>query len=229
MDRNSNSYTLIYVAVVVVIVAFVLAFTAGALKERQDRNVELDKKRQILAALNIKATASAAEALFEHYVKEVIVVNYRGELIEEMNGFAIELEREQGKPEEERLLPIFISEKDGQTYYVFSLYGAGLWGPIWGYISLKADKNTVYGVHFSHKGETPGLGAEIADSHFQMQFQGKEIFREGTFKSIAVVKPGKSVEGMDFVDGVSGGTITSQAVDRMLLNSLGWYKEFLKE
>ena len=228
MDRNSNSYTLIYIAVMVVIVAFVLAFTAEVLKERQNRNIELDKKRQILAALNIKAIASNAEALYERYVKEVIVVNYRGELIEGINGFTIELEKEHKKPEKERLLPVFISEKDGQTFYVFSLFGSGLWGPIWGYISLKADRNTVYGAHFSHKGETPGLGAEIENKDFQERFQGKQIFKNGQFKSIAIVKPGKPVEGMDFVDGISGGTITSQGVDAMLLNSLGGYKEFLK-
>jgi len=228
MNRNSNSYTLIYVAVMVVIVAFVLAFTAGALKERQDRNVEIDKKRQILAALNIDATARDAEALFEQYVKEIIVVNYRGELIEGINGFTIELDQEHKKPAEDRLLPIYIAEKNDQTYYVFSLFGAGLWGPIWGYISLKADRNTVYGTHFSHKSETPGLGAEIANRHFQMQFQGKEIFKEGVFKSVAVVQPGRSVEGVDFVDGISGGTITSQAVDRTLFNNLEWYKEFLR-
>ena len=228
MDRNSNSYTIIYVAVMVVIVAFVLAFTAGALKERINKNVELDKKRQILASLNIDATARNAEALFYQYIKEVIVVNYRGELIEGIDGgFRIELEREKRKPIEERLLPVFIAEKDGQTYYVLSLFGSGLYGPLWGYISLKADRNTVYGAHFSHKGETPGLGAEIGRRDFHETFQGKEIFKDGQFKSIAVVKSGRSVEGMDFVDGISGGTITSHGVDRMLFYSIRAYKEFL--
>lgn len=228
MNTNSNSYTVIYVAIMVIVVAFVLAFTAGALKERQERNVELDKKVQILASLNIDANADNAESLYNQYVKEIIVVNYKGELIEnELDGFTIELEKENQKPENERLLPVYICEKEGKTYYVLSLRGAGLWGPIWGYISLEADKNTVFGSYFSHKGETPGLGAEIDRKGFQMQFQGKEVFKNGQFKSIAIVKPGKSVEGMDFVDGISGGTITSQGVDKMLLNSIGAYKEFL--
>jgi Na+-transporting NADH:ubiquinone oxidoreductase subunit C len=227
MDRNSNSYILIYVAVMVVIVAFVLAFTAGALKERQERNIEIDKKRQILAALNVESTARDAEALFERYVKEVIVVNYRGELVEGINGFTIELQREKRKSAEERFLPIYIAEKNGKTFYVFALHGAGLWGPIWGYIALKEDRSTVYGAHFSHKAETPGLGSEIADRPFQMQFQGKEIFRNGVFKSVAVIQPGKSVDGIDFVDGISGGTITSHAVDRILFNNLEWYKPFI--
>ncbi len=211
----------------VVIVAFALAFTAGVLKERQDRNVEIDKQKQILSALNISATARNAESLYEQYIKKVIVVNYKGELIEGINGFTIELEVESRKPEDERYLPIYIAEKNEQTFYVFSLYGSGLWGPVWGYISLKSDKNTVYGAYFSHKSETPGLGAEIAGNRFQEHFQGKEIFKEGVFRSIAVVQPGKPIEGMDFVDGISGGTITSQAVDRILFNGLGWYKEFL--
>ncbi len=227
MDKNSNSYTIVYVTVMVVIVAFALAFTAGVLKERQDRNVEIDKQKQILSALNISATARNAESLYEQYIKKVIVVNYKGELIEGINGFTVELEVESRKPETERYLPIYIAEKNGQTFYVFSLYGSGLWGPVWGYISLKSDKNTVYGAYFSHKSETPGLGAEIAGNRFQEHFQGKEIFKEGVFRSIAVVQPGKPVEGMDFVDGISGGTITSQAVDRILFNGLGWYKEFL--
>ncbi len=227
MDKNSNNYTIIYVTVMVVIVAFVLAFTAGALKERQDRNIEIDKKKQILAALNINATALDAETLYDQYIKEAIAVDYRGELIEQINGFTIDLESEHRKPENDRRLPVYIAGKNGQTYYIFSLYGSGLWGPIWGYIALKADKNTVYGAYFSHKSETPGLGAEIAGSHFYEQFQGKKIFKEGEFKSVAVVQPGKSVEGVDFVNGISGGTITSQAVDRTLFNNLGWYKEFL--
>ncbi len=227
MNKNSNSYTIIYVAVMVVIVAFVLAFAASVLKDRQDRNVELDKKKQILASLNIDADASNAEALYNQYIKQVVVVDYKGELVEGIDGFTIELEKENKKPEEERHLPVYLCEKDGQTYYVLSLRGAGLWGPLWGYISLKADKNTIFGAFFSHKGETPGLGAEIEKKEFQIQFQGKEIFKGGQFKSIAIVKPGKSVVGMDFVDGISGGTITSQGVDKMLLNSIGGYKEFL--
>jgi Na+-transporting NADH:ubiquinone oxidoreductase subunit C len=227
MNKNSNSYTIIYVTIMVIVVAFVLAFVSGALKEREEKNVELDKKIQILASLNIDAKASDAEELYNEYIKDVIVVNYKGELIKNVDGFTIELDKENTKPQEERNLPIYLAQKDGETYYVLSLRGNGLWGPIWGYISLKSDKNTIYGAYFSHKGETPGLGAEIDKKEFQVQFQGKEIFKDGQFKSIAIVKPGKSVEGMDYVDGISGGTITSQGVDNMIRNSLSGYKEFL--
>lgn len=228
MNTNSNSYIIIYVAVMVVTVAFVLAFTAGALKERQERNIELDKKKQILASLNVDATAGDVEALYSQYVKQIIVVDYYGKPVDGIDGFTIDLERENKKPENERNLPVYICKKDGRTYYILALHGSGLWGPIWGYISLKEDKNTVLGVHFSHKGETPGLGDEIGHKTFHVLFQGKEIFKKGELKSIAIVKPGKSVDGMDFVDGISGGTITCQGVDAMLLNGLEAYKGFLR-
>ena len=105
--------------------------------------------------------------------------------------------------------------------------GAGLWGPLWGYLSVNDDKNTVYGADFSHQGETPGLGAEIATPSFSHRFQGKHIFMDGALKSIAIVKPGKTAEGQDYVDGISGGTITSQGVNNMIHDSLMRYEKFL--
>ncbi len=105
--------------------------------------------------------------------------------------------------------------------------GAGLWGPIWGYLSVDEDCNTVYGADFSHAGETPGLGAEITNSVFSGQFSGKQLFKEGVFKSIAVVKQGNKTDGQDYVDGISGGTITSQGVNAMIHKSIGSYSKFL--
>jgi Na+-transporting NADH:ubiquinone oxidoreductase subunit C len=110
---------------------------------------------------------------------------------------------------------------------VLPLYGQGLWGPIWGYIGLNEDKNTVFGMYFSHQGETPGLGAEIASKKFQTPFIGKRITKDGVFTSIAVVKPGNSVNERDYVDGISGGTITSKAVDAMMNNCLSQYDKFI--
>ena len=227
MDRNSSTYTFVYISVMVVIVAFALAFTAGVLKERKERNIEIDKKRQILSSLNIEATSRNAEELYVQFIKKAVAINHKGEIVEGVDALSIVMEREIKQPEDRRLLPLYIAEKDGETYYVLSLFGAGFFGPIWGYISLKSDKKTVYGTYFSHKGETPGLGATITKSDFQDRFRGKEIFKNGQFKSVAVVKPGKSAKDRDFVDGVSGGTITSQGVDRMLLSSLEVYMGFL--
>lgn len=105
--------------------------------------------------------------------------------------------------------------------------GAGLWGAIWGYLAVEDDGSTIYGADFGHAGETPGLGAEIAQSAFGNQFVGKEIIKNGNFLSVAVVKPGQTDSRRDYVDGISGGTITSQGVDKMLLNSVGEYENFL--
>jgi Na+-transporting NADH:ubiquinone oxidoreductase subunit C len=111
------------------------------------------------------------------------------------------------------------------------VYGAGLWGPIWGYIALNDDKSTIYGVYFSHAGETPGLGAEIAAAPFQNQFTAspKQIMRNGEFTSIGVVKAGKVDENRDYVNAISGGTITSQGVEAMLFDGLSQYVNFLKQ
>jgi Na+-transporting NADH:ubiquinone oxidoreductase subunit C len=116
---------------------------------------------------------------------------------------------------------------DGATKYIIPVYGAGLWGPIWGYVALNEDKNTVYGVYFSHSGETPGLGAEITNyQKFQAPFEGKKVLNEGEV-ALGVMKNGK-VENPEFeVDGISGGTITSKGVDAMLKDCLKSYTEFL--
>ena len=121
---------------------------------------------------------------------------------------------------------IFVCEIEGQTKYVIPVYGAGLWGAIWGYVALNSDKDTVYGVYFSHASETPGLGAEIAGQQFQDEFLGKKTLDNGEV-ALGVVKNGK-VEKPDYqVDGISGGTITSVGVDVMLKTCLNSYKSFL--
>ena len=149
-------------------------------------------------------------------------VNENGEKVEG-DAFAADVV----KAAAEHQYPVFVANVDGQPKYIMALHGAGLWGPLWGYISVDSDRNTVYGADFSHQGETPGLGAEIAKPAFSNEFKGKKLFMDGTFKSIAVVKPGKSVAGQDYVDGISGGTITSQGVQAMLFNSLNGYVKFL--
>jgi Na+-transporting NADH:ubiquinone oxidoreductase subunit C len=108
------------------------------------------------------------------------------------------------------------------------MYGAGLWGPIWGYLSVNEDGNTVFFFVFSHQGETPGLGAEIATTGFSSQFPGKQLFKDNIFKSIAIVKPGKTAQDQDYVDGISGGSITGIGVDHMIKHSMERYVEFLK-
>ena len=223
MNTNKNSYIFIYASVMVIIVAFLLAFVSSALKPIQQKNVELDKKKQVLAALNI--FEKDAEAAYNTYVKADQLLNADGTVAAENGGFAVE-----NAAVSESQLPLYVCEVEGETKYVLPLYGAGLWGPIWGYVALNADKETIYGVYFSHAGETPGLGAEITNREkFQVPFIGKKALNADNEVVISVVKNGKVQNPDTEVDGISGGTITSQGVDAMLKSSIGLYKAFLAE
>lgn len=222
MKTNSNSYTIIYAAVMVVIVAFMLAFVSSSLRDRQNRNVEFDTKKQILSALNVR-NVEDVENTYKKYVKQDMLMQADGTLTENQDGFSTAYEKE---VKTNKRFHVFVAEKDGDTKYVFPIYGTGLWGAIWGYVALNSDKNTVYGVYFSHASETPGLGAEIATEHFQTLFSGKKAVDNGQIV-LGVVKNGK-VENPDCqVDGISGGTITSDGVNLMLKNCLSNYKNFL--
>lgn len=228
MNKEGNTYTVIYAAVMVIIVAVLLAFTSETLKDRQNRNAEVDKKIQLLRSIRVSATADDAESLYEKYISDAYLVSSNGEKMEG-NAFVIdqEFDKEIRKPVSERRLPLYEATIDGQKKYIMPLWGSGLWGPIWGYIALNDDKNTVFGATYGHKGETPGLGAEIDTENFQQSFYDKKIFRDGTFTSIAIVKVGQSKSDMDYVDGISGGTITSQGVEAMLKSCLEPYERFL--
>ena len=221
MNTNKNSYIFIYASVMVIIVAFLLAFVSSALKPIQQKNVELDKKKQVLAALNI--FEKDAEAAYNTYVKADQLLAADGTVAAEQGGFAVE-----NANVSETQLPLYVCEVEGETKYVLPLYGAGLWGPIWGYVALNADKETIYGVYFSHAGETPGLGAEITNrDKFQVPFIGKKALNADGDVVISVVKNGK-VQNAEFeVDGISGGTITSNGVNAMLKDGIGLYKAFL--
>lgn len=216
VDRDSNVYTIVYASVMVVLVAVVLAFTSQSLRSFQQKNEDNDKRQQILRSIGVSVPANEAEAKFGELIKESFLVNENGEKVD---GDAFT-----AKPEQH---PVFVANIDGGRKYIMALSGTGLWGPLWGYLSVDDDMNTIFGADFSHQGETPGLGAEIAKPEFSSEFKGKKLFVGGTFKSVAVVKPGKSVADQDYVDGISGGTITSQGVDRMLSGSLGGYVKFL--
>ncbi len=230
MNTNNNTYTLLFATVMVVIVALVLALVSGSLKERQTANQRLDKKKQILSSLNIDTKGQDAEALYAQYIVAELVINTNGEYIENpsVKAFDIDIRRELAKTPEQRALPLFVAEVNGEKKYIISLFGAGLWGPIWGYVSLNDDKNTIFGTFFSHASETPGLGAEIAYRAFQEQFIGKRILNDrNEFVSIAIMKAGQKSDTQDQVDAISGGTITSKGVEDMLLNCIGQYESYL--
>ena len=230
MDTNKNSYTIIYAAVMVIVVALLLALVSSGLKETQTTNVKLDKKKQILSALQINLEDQDAAALYDQYIVKELVVNTKAEILSEVRGqaFDIDVVKETAKPLEDRKLPVYVAQMEGQIKYIIPLRGAGLWGPIWGYVALNDDKNTVFGTYFSHASETPGLGAEISLPKFQQEFVGKHILNDrNEFVSIAVMKAGQKSDTQEQVDGISGGTITSKGVEAMLLNSIGQYEAFL--
>lgn len=224
MNTNSNGYTIGYASVMVIIVAFLLAFVASSLKEMQDNNVKLDKMKQILSSLNISEDElkADAEAAYNKYVTADQILDLNGNVKSSKGGFEIESKKI------DKEFPLYVCNVNGETKYVAPLYGAGLWGPIWGYISFNADKKTVYGTYFSHEGETPGLGAEITTSKFQSSFEGKKL-QEGGEVKISVVKNGKVVDSSCEVDGISGGTITSKGVNKMLQDCLSNYANFFNK
>lgn len=229
MNREKSGYTMIYAAVMVIIVALGLAFTHQTLIERQTANVNIDKMQQLLRSLNIDATAAEAQQRYGELVKNAYLINSDGTKVEGSEGTTPNDPAFSTTPgdEEARGLPVYEAEIEGSVKYIIPMQGTGLWGPIWGYLAVESNGSTIYGAEFGHQGETPGLGAEIVMLSFREQFIGKEVIKEGAFKSVAVVKPGQSVSNRDYVDGISGGTITSKGVDAMLLNSVGEYERFL--
>ncbi len=228
MDINKNSYTVVFASIMVIIVAAALAYAAIGLKPFQDSNIVLEKKQNILSSVGITIDRENAAAKYSEYIKSEIVLNNKGEEVEG-SAFDIDLSKEMKKDVNTQLLPLFISQIDGATSYIIPLRGKGLWGPIWGFIALKDDLTTVYGAVFDHKGETPGLGAEINQPFFQEPFAGKTIFEGLNFTSIKVVKVGYSKGDMHAVDGISGGTITSDGVTDMLSERLSMYLAYFEK
>ncbi len=229
MNRNGNTYTFFYAAIMVILVAAILASASMALKNRQVRNIETEKKQSILAAVNIESNAANAEQLYAENIVNEYVVNVKGEQVEG-DAFNTDLKKERSKPMDEMLLPVFECKTKEGLKYVLPLRGAGLWGPIWGFIALNEDMNTIYGANFDHQGETPGLGAEISTPMFEKPFVGKKIFDDsGKLVSIIVAKVGQDAPEEHKVDGISGGTITSKGLEKMLLDDFNRYQEFLKK
>ncbi|MDE6206978.1 MAG: NADH:ubiquinone reductase (Na(+)-transporting) subunit C [Muribaculaceae bacterium] len=227
MNKQSNTYTMIYIIVLVVIVGTALALTSISLRDRQQANADADKMRQILASVNIFPEKDIIDT-YNKYITTDFIVDEEGRRTD-ADAFAIDVARESKLPAVERELPVYqCTLADGNVKYIMPMYGAGLWGPIWGYISVDSDGSTVYGAYFAHQGETPGLGAEIEKPTFSGQFAGKRLVINGHFAPISVIKSGMNPpDGADYVDGVSGGTITSKGVGAMIDNCLAPYAAFL--
>jgi len=237
MKTFSNTYIFIFSTVMVMLVATLLSFVAEQLKPFQEKNVEIEKKLDILRSVGIardlddvKDKDNYVEEAYEQNITRSFVIDAEGELKEDVEAFRVNLKAELAKSPEERSLPVFVYlEEDGTEIFILPLQGKGLWGPIWGYISLQDDVSTIYGAIFAHAKETPGLGAEINTEWYQAQYLGKKIFDDaGLFTSVRVVKGGADPSDPHAVDAISGGTITSVALQEMMLECLGNYETFFK-
>lgn len=230
-NTNSNSYTLIYAAIIVVVVAFLLAFVSQSLKPIQNTNVALDKKKQILAALNIEGLSNEESAAkYSEVVVADAIIDAENNTIEkgEQGGEKAGFKLNSADFKEGRLA-LYICKVDGEDKYVIPVYGMGLWGAIRGFIAINADRNTLYGAYFNHDSETAGLGAEIKDSKaWRSQFKGKHLFAGEDTENVALAVKKKSdvKDPSTECDAVTGATLTSDGVSLMLQDCLQKYIKF---
>ncbi|WP_088324484.1 Na(+)-translocating NADH-quinone reductase subunit C [Polaribacter tangerinus] len=239
---DSNLYTMIFAIVMVLIVGSLLAFFASSLKPNIDENKRIEKQQNILYAMGINendassakfVATSVAGTEFAKYIKKQLVIE-GDKVTENDNAYLIDVKKEQAaaKNGKVRKLPLFIGEKEGNTFYVAPIRGKGLWDAIWGYVAL--DENMVVkGAYFDHKGETPGLGANIKQRYFMDDFIGEHLLDEnGNFKGITVAKGNndpKNEDKTDFeVDAIAGATITGDGVSAMIKKDLKLYLPYFQ-
>ncbi len=207
VNKNSSVYIIVYATVMVVVVAAVLAIAAMVLSPVQNANIERETKGALLASVGVVVPSADIEKAYAENITEIPVTTGDGST-----------------------LPLYESRAGGKTLYIIPVSGSGLWGPIWGYVAVEEDWSTISGVVFDHKGETPGLGAEITTPFFEGQFAGKRLFEGTELVGITVLKGAGSSRGNDHaVDAISGGTITSRAVENMIRATLEEYRSYIEK
>jgi Na+-transporting NADH:ubiquinone oxidoreductase subunit C len=237
VNRDSNGYTFAFAIILVVVVGTILALLAKGLKPMQDRNAEVKKQLDILSAMmdtdSLGITRKNAEEEFTKYVdlNDALVLDAQGNIKDGVEAFELDIKKEfkdKKLDKKDRNYPLFIAKKDGETFYILPVVGKGLWGPIWGNICIGEDLETIVGASFGHKGETPGLGAEIKQQFFIDRWVGEKISNEsGEFAKFEIVKNG-SGDLPSKVDGITGGTITSKGVEEMANRSMQVYVSYFK-
>ena len=252
MNTNSNTYTVIYSIVLVVVVAAILAFTSQALKDKQNENVKLETITKVISAATQAdpdyVIAEDADILeeYQNLISDALFVDANGEKAGQMNigkedKKAIEvastsdlkkqndiikkIEAGNADAASELKLPVYVFNIKGQKVTVIPCYGAGLWGPVWGYLAFAEDGRTFDGAIFDHKSETPGLGAKITETPFYSQFKGRSITDEGYF---GVIKGGAKDTEHE-VDAISGASITSGAVGTTVRTWVKYYLPYLNK
>jgi Na+-transporting NADH:ubiquinone oxidoreductase subunit C len=238
---DKNSYTILFAVAMVVVVGALLAFTASSLGPKITENQRIEKQQNILYAMGVNnndeksaefvSTTEAPELFSKYITKQLVIKN--GKTSEDNKAYLIDLKKDKsaaGGDESKRNLPVFVGEKDGQTFYVIPIYGKGLWDAIWGYVSVDANM-IIQGAYFDHKGETPGLGANIKERFFMDDFIGEHLLDEnGNFKGVDVAKgnadPTNKIKTDNEVDAIAGATITGNGVSAMIKSDLKLYKPF---
>ena len=233
MNRDSNLYTFLFAAIMVFVVASSLAFTATALKDKQNENVRKEQMQNILSTIGIQTDRDKAEELYNQYIQEQLSLTLDGSTDAAVDAFKIQLATETKKPIDQQRFPLYVAEVESESFYIVPLRGAGLWDAIWGYMALEDELSTIKGVACDHKGETAGLGAEITQGWFQDRFVGERIFDEaGTLVGINVSKTNNDPQGSDKmdheVDAISGATITGDGVTAMISERLAHYTPYFK-
>jgi len=232
MNRNSNGYTFLFAGIMVTLVGAVLAFTSTSLKPMQDVNVKNEKMQNILSTIGVTdVSREQAQGKFDEFIKEQLALKVDGTVDEAANAFTIDLKSELKKSPTEQRYPLYVAEKGGAKFYIIPLRGVGLWDAIWGYVALKDDLNTIAGVSFDHKAETPGLGAEIKQPWFLEYFEDEKIFdKDGNLVGVAVAKGNNDKVNKEDnkVDAISGATITGDGVTNMIQERLAHYKVYIE-
>ncbi|WP_440120117.1 Na(+)-translocating NADH-quinone reductase subunit C [Tenacibaculum sp. Ill] len=238
---DSNLYTVLFAIGMVLVVGALLAFTASSLRPTIDANKRIEKQQNILYAMGVNENDETSVEFvskdkvaeeFAKYIKKQLVIE-GDNVSEDAKAYLIDVKKQQtaAKEGKTRKLPLFVGEKEGKTFYIAPIRGKGLWDAIWGYVAM--DKNmVVQGVFFDHKGETPGLGANIKQRYFMDDFIGEDLMNNGSFKGIAVSKSNNDPKNEDKndneVDAIAGATITGDGVAAMIKSELGLYVPYFK-
>lgn len=243
INTEKNSYTVIFSIIMVVVVGSILAGFANGLKPKIKANERFEKQQNILFAMGVNENegpndvvfvpTTRVEAEFSKYIKKQYVIE-GDQVTENDQAYLIDIKKEGNKakdPNYTRKLPIFVGEKDGETIYVVPVRGKGLWDAIWGFVAMDATM-TVKGVYFDHKGETPGLGAEIKQRYFMDDFTGEQFLDGDAFEGITVAKGNNDPKNLDTsdneVDALAGATITGDGVSAMLKKDIRMYVPYFK-
>lgn len=231
---DSTGKIVIFVLMLTSIAAVSLTGLREATLSRSIQNEVVFNKRAILASVGNYLEKSPSQLSDEEVLQifdekmEQVVLDMTGEVQEGVKAEDVDLAKERKKPEAERLLPLYVYNSDKGKFYILSVRGNGLWDEIWGTIALKDDKKTIAGASFDHKGETPGLGAEIKDNPtFAIQFEGKQVYSNAGDYTGVVVRKGKAQDKTFEVDGITGATVTSNGVTEMLVRGIAYYKPYL--